>query len=260
MPLSNSEAEKIKATIRRAGEALLAHWPARERLAVDTKADGSSVSEADMASNAILIDGLRSLFPNDAILSEELPPPTDLDPERRLWIIDPLDGTSSFLNGIDDFSILVAACESGTVLAGFMLFPARNWIAEAVRGQGATLDGSKLLVSDAASIGAGRLYTRNFRAPTDSRVFSGRMDSGMAFLEVARGGLDAVIIRMTHHKEWDLAAPCLAIEESGGRVTDEKGRSIRYGRPAIEFEFLVATNRRVHDEAIAIANDAGAHR
>lgn len=260
MPLSNHETKQIGAITRKAGEALLAHWSGRDRLAVDTKADGSSVSEADMASNAILMKGLAELFPDDAILSEESPPPQNLDPQRRLWIIDPLDGTKSFLNGIDDFSILVALCEQGIPRFGIMHFPARDWLVVAAKGQGASLDGVTLRVSDAPKIRNERLYTRNFDAPSDERVFRGSMDSGMAFLEVARGGLDAVVIRMTHHKEWDLASPCLAIEESGGQVTDEKGRHITYGRPSIEFEFLIATNGRVHAEALSIANGDVLHR
>jgi fructose-1,6-bisphosphatase/inositol monophosphatase family enzyme len=78
------------------------------------------------------------------------------------------------------------------------------------------------------------------------------MDSGLALYKVAAGELEGAVIRMLTHKEWDIAAPIVAIKEAGGRVTDEHGRELAVGQGEIAFQYLVASNGSVHDDLLKL--------
>jgi myo-inositol-1(or 4)-monophosphatase len=78
------------------------------------------------------------------------------------------------------------------------------------------------------------------------------MDSCLAFLKVAQGELDALVIKMTTHREWDIAAPMAIIKEAGGVITDEKGQTIPCGLGSVPFSYLVASNGRLHQEILRL--------
>jgi len=253
-----SQFDGLVDTIEKAGEALLSFWPGRSdqttvaKPEVVHKQDGSPVSSADLLSNEILSQGLAHFFPDDLLFSEE----TEIAPERvrasrRTWIIDPLDGTAAFLAGRDDFAILVGLCEEHRPTVGFMYFPARRQFAFAREGRGATLNGQPLCVSDATQARPGSVYIRNFEC-LRPEIASPPMDSCLAFLKVAKGELDAVIIKMTTHREWDIAAPMVLIREAGGVITDERGLQISCGLGAVSFSYLVASNGKLHQEILRL--------
>jgi myo-inositol-1(or 4)-monophosphatase len=231
-------------------------WPAAassaEGLDIRSKGDGTLVSQADMQSNDALLTAIRKLFPRDAILSEESPiEPALLERSIRTWVVDPLDGTSSFLHGRDDFSILVALCEHFVPTFGVMLFPARNLLVIAEEGRGAVANGAALAVSTADTLQPGRVYIRNFEC-LRPEIASPMMDSGLALLKVANGELDGAIIRMKTHREWDLAAPIAAIKEAGGRVSTELDTDIPCGRGRIDFNYVIASNGKIHQALQAV--------
>jgi 3'-phosphoadenosine 5'-phosphosulfate (PAPS) 3'-phosphatase len=242
--------------VRLAGDVLLSYWPSdtasHEALHVEIKGDGSPVSEADLRSNAILLEGVASLFPNDAVLSEECPiEVAKLRSNTRVWIIDPLDGTKSFIAGRDDFSVLVGLAEGFEPTIGIMYFPARGVLAVAHRGEGAYVGEQRLEVSKALQCSPGRVYIRNFESKRPE-LASEPMDSGLALLKVATGELDGAVIRMTTHREWDLAAPAAIIEGAGGRLTDERGKSLKFGTGELSCLFVIASNGDVHDELLEL--------
>ncbi len=256
----NAGEQDLEAAIRRAGAKLLEHWPGAEtrgELDIQKKSDGSVVTSADFASNEILVAALKKNFPKDGILSEEIPAGDELKKKSRVWIIDPLDGTQSFVDGNDDFSILVALTVDGSSEGGFMFFPARDQFAAAKRGAGAWRDGKRLRVSKSESIRPASVYARNF-TPTDPEKAYGRwLDSGCAFLTLAEGTFDGLIIKIVSHREWDLAAPAIVVEESGGRVSDENGDPVSFksstfsGGPG-SCRYFVASNGRCHDELLKL--------
>ncbi len=251
--MADQKLAKLLATIEEAGALLLSLWPGRtgaahDNLGVTSKADGTLVSEADMRSNQLILGAIRELFPDDAILSEEVAPDVEaLRHAKRTWVVDPLDGTSSFLHGRDDFSILVALAEHHTPTIGIMRFPARNLLVLGLRGAGATCNGAPLRVSSHARARQGCVYIRNFEA-NRSELACPMMDSGLALLKVASGELDGAIIRMTTHREWDLAAPMAVLLEAGGRVTDQTGVEIRCGTGILDFSYCIASNGLIHQE------------
>jgi 3'-phosphoadenosine 5'-phosphosulfate (PAPS) 3'-phosphatase len=247
--------ERLVEVARAAGRELLVRWPGTPNapeLTVYTKPDGTSVTDADLASNEIVVEGLRRLFPEDGLVSEELPIDPGVRMLQRVWICDPLDGTRSFIAGKDDFSILIGLAVDGEPSYGLMYFPAKAIWASASRGQGAVVNGVGGKVSNASEIRPSSLFLSKCELPGNEKVINEWMDSGMAFLQVAEGSLDGVIIRMTSHQEWDLAAPAVILHESGGRMSDEDGNPIRFNRPKIEFQYLIASNGAVHDELLSL--------
>ncbi len=254
--ISDNQREGLLQGVRRAGEFLLSLWPggssASGDLAVQEKADGSLVSRADFGANEILTKMLQALFPSDAILSEETAPDlAALRAAKRVWVIDPLDGTKHFLNGTDQFSVLVALCEELRPKVGFMLFPARRVLVCAEQGRGVTVNAQPAAVSTSSEPRAASVYVRNFESRRPE-LESPMMDSGLAFLKLITGELDGIVIRMKTHREWDIAAPIVAIQEAGGRVTDEAGREIPCGLGAVEFQYLVASNGVAHDTILSL--------
>ena len=254
--LSPEQQNSVLKIVLSAGEELMRFWPGAtnldpEALKIVNKSDGSPVSAADLASNKLLIEGLTALFPNDGILSEEILASEDLYRHERFWIIDPLDGTKSFLNGLDDFSVLVSLCTGATPQVGWLNFPAQKILASAFRGGGAKVDNHTVTVSRASRLGEGRVYTRNFEIITPELAFDRWMDSGYAMLSLAKGDFDGIIIRLLTHREWDLAAPTVLIEEAGGTVTDEHGRPIAYNCGGMMCKYFVASNGLTHEELLA---------
>lgn len=252
-PAQNAE---LLAAVRNAGSLLLSFWPGaanqKERLQADRKADGTLVTQADVDSNRVLIDALKRLFPSDAILSEESPIVFDeLHRAQRVWVIDPLDGTHSYMNGDDDFSVLVALCEHSLPVYGVMFFPARDHLVTAGRGTPALCNGVAIAVSKTTTLERGRIYIRNFKCRRPE-LASPMMDSGLALLNVARGELDGAIIRMTTHREWDIAAPTAVIDAAGGMVTTETASQVQFGRGLVDFQYLIASNGLIHQQLLAV--------
>jgi len=258
--MSDPKIRKLLETIEEAGALLRTLWPGRpgasaEGLGVQSKADGTLVSEADMRSNNLILGALRELFPEDAILSEETAPDVELlRRSKRTWVVDPLDGTSSFLHGRDDFSILVALSELHVPTLGIMHFPARGLTVVGRRGAGALCNGAPMRVSRQVQAQAGRVYIRNFESKRPELACP-MMDSGLALLKVANGELDGAIIRMTTHREWDLAAPMAVLLEAGGRVSDQTGAQIRCGTGVLDFSYCVVSNGLIHQELLSLIPD-----
>lgn len=255
---SSDKGHELVKAVRTAGELLLRYWPGstpKHEAVIKEKSDGSLVSTADIESNQVLTSALKRLFPGEVIFSEEeVNDPRVVSAAEKVWIIDPLDGTSAFLSGRDDFSILVGRCHNKRPTEGIIVFPARGILVQAEQGKGATANGKRLSVSTHQVITEGSVYIRNWSCPRPE-VASPSMDSGLALYKVAAGELDGVVIRMLTHKEWDIAAPALAIVEAGGRVTDERGKEIELGRGEILFDYLVASNRLIHQELLDLIPD-----
>lgn len=257
--MSDSRFDEVVFAVQRAGAMMMRLWPGatgnQESLGVQSKSDGSPVSQADFESNEIILAALKRLFPDDAVLSEESPIEKDaLARASRVWIVDPLDGTSSFVQGRDDFSILVALSVHRKPIFGVMFFPARDILVVAERGHGVTRNGTPLKVSQADTLRPGMVYLRNFECSRPELGCSMR-DSGLALYQVACGELDGAIIRMKTHQEWDLAAPMVVLLEAGGVVSDQTGGEVPCGSGSIDFQYFIASNGLVHQQLQGVIQD-----
>lgn len=212
------------------------------------------VTEMDRASEDSIIRAIRSAFPGDVIVAEESSPPTGRS--RRVWIVDPLDGTNNYAHGYPFFAVVIAIEEAGSLTAGLVYDPLRDELFVAERGAGATLNGDPIRVSAAerlldSLVATGFPYdlsetTENNLANLSRLILAARgvRRGGSAALDliyVACGRLDGYW--EPGLKTWDVAAGGLIVTEAGGRVTNFRGDVWNHRRGDI-----VASNGRIHDE------------
>ncbi len=222
----------------------------RTSLAVDRKSDGSPVCAADREAEAAARRWLRERFPADGISGEEFGSTDGGSP--RQWLIDPIDGTISFLAGVPLYSTLIAVAEGEEVLAGAIYCPSLNELAVAVRGEGCWWNGGRCQVSGVGALAGALVLTTDpaFRAapacrPGWERLSQHSRDArtwgdGFGYLMVATGRAEAMVDGVVH--PWDIAAPRVVVEEAGGVFTDWTGSAKGLGASG------VATNSRLGGE------------
>jgi histidinol-phosphatase len=255
-----SASELLTATeslARLTGAVALRHY--RSVLHVERKADGSPVTIADRAAEQAARDWVRRTFPEDGVLGEELG--EERRGARRRWIIDPIDGTKSFVRGVPLWGSLVALCEGEMVLAGAAFFPAVDELVVAASGAGCWWNGRRCFVSSVDDLAAATVLTTDerFRDHPERRTGWNRLSSRA---EVARswGDCFGYLLVATGRAEvmcdpllspWDAAALQPIITEAGGTFSDWSGVPSAFGGSAI------ATNRVLGDEARALLADSG---
>jgi myo-inositol-1(or 4)-monophosphatase len=144
-----------EALARRAGTLVLEH---RARgVEVSTKAAGQIVTAADLAADAFLRDELSRAFPGDLVLSEEATSPAGRASTHRLWIVDPIDATSDFAAGGDEFAVSIGLAVDGRAVLGVVHAPARGETFAGAVGRGATLDGAPVSPSDRRDLATSRV-------------------------------------------------------------------------------------------------------
>jgi histidinol-phosphatase len=240
------------AAARAAGEIALRHF--RTGLVVETKADRSPVTEADRACERKIVEMLREEFPDYGFCGEEFG--GEAGRVAKQWIVDPIDGTKSFVRGIPFFATLIALEEEGEVTMGVVHAPATGDLLYATRGGGAYDEaGKRLRVSgvdrlSAAMVSFGGLdiFRRGRWSALERLVESTARQRGygdyLGSVAVIRGWSEAML--ELDVKPWDLAPLKILAEEAGGRLTDFSGRPTIYGGSA------VVTNGRIHDQVLEI--------
>ncbi len=244
----------------RAGQALMSYFHGSFKIDLkDTRPGGIDiVTDADRASEEIILGSIRREFPDHDILTEETH--TDKTGSPWLWLVDPLDGTVNFAHGIPVFSVSIALTHNGALVAGMVLDPTRNEKFWAIRNHGAHLNDNPIGVSraerlDTSIIGTGFPYDRAYSPVNNVAEFSrvvtrvqGIRRGGSAAIDLAYvscGRLDG--FWELKLKPWDMAAGMLLVAEAGGRVTD------RTGKPTdVYTDSIVATNGIVHDALVDI--------
>ncbi|MCA9213138.1 MAG: inositol monophosphatase [Planctomycetales bacterium] len=235
--------ESAETAARQAGALLLTM---RGKIHPREKAPADLVTEADVASQQLIFECLSARFPDFAFLGEE-----DSNVSRSFnsdyrWIVDPLDGTTNYVHGLENYCVSIGLQrQDGQIAAGVIYDPNRDIVYSAVRGSGAFQNGQKLKTSPVrrldqalvaasfpAKVARDSAEIRRFvevlvRCQALRRLGSAALN--MCF--VAAGRLDAYWA--TSVKTWDVAAGLLIIEESGGVVTDLNGHAVDLERPRI---------------------------
>lgn len=236
---------------RRGAEVLLRYWEQLGKEDADIKARHDWVSTADRESEAAIIESIRARCPNDAFLGEEGGASGN---SERTWIIDPLDGTSNYLQHFPIWSVSIALRQGTEMIAGVVYEPLRDLFFTAERGAGAFRNGTRMHVSDQAAIDGSFLATGfPFRAQSYVetyvkifedviRVSKGVRRAGSAALDLAytAAGVFDGFFEM-HLSPWDVAAGSLLVTEAGGVVTDFSG-----GDRWLERGNIVGAPRGVH--------------
>jgi 3'(2'), 5'-bisphosphate nucleotidase len=236
-------------------------------LRVDLKAGDEPVTAADREASAMIVDGLRAAFPDDAILSEEAVDERDRSrfDKPRVWMIDPIDGTKDFIRGEGGFATMVGLVVGRDVALGVVYQPALDRTYWAVAGEGAWVDGeagpTRLQVSTVSDMASLRMVaSKSHRDETIDRVrevlgISDEMNVGSVGLKltlIARGERDIYVNPQGHSKLWDACAPQIILTEAGGRLTDALGNAIDYRAEDLRLtRGLIATNALLHDAVVA---------
>jgi myo-inositol-1(or 4)-monophosphatase len=218
---------------RRAARIIVQGSENLDALTIRHKSLNDLVSEVDRAAEQAIIDVLQAAYPEHAILAEESGSSGD---SEYVWIIDPLDGTTNFLHGFQQYCVSIALMHRGVITHGVIFDPTRNDLYTATRGRGAFLNDKRLRVSRRLKLIDGLIGTGfPFRMFEHVDAYTGMLKdmmtktagvrrAGSAALDlanVAAGRLDA--FWEIGLAPWDMAAGCLMITEAGGLVGDLEG-------------------------------------
>src|ERR1700726_2964535 len=235
--------EPLTDLVIRAGTAILA--VNRRTMKVDGKLDGSPVTEADLAADRILGEGLARLMPQVPALSEERVELAKPAYEGSFFLIDPLDGTKEFVAGRAEFTVNLALVTNGTPLLGIIGAPALGLIWRGLVGRGAERvgaggksvaepihtrahpqPGAPWIVAVSRSHGDDRTEAFIAERPGAIRQMLG---SAVKFGRVAEGGAD-IYPPLAPTSEWDVAAGHAVVTAAGGKITDAQGADLRFGK------------------------------
>ncbi|MEP6945985.1 MAG: inositol monophosphatase family protein [Acidobacteriota bacterium] len=262
------ELETAVTLARVAGERILEYYATDfatiQKLGVDNLPE--PVTIADKEASRMIVERLAIVFPHDAILSEEEPDDTEKRlSSKRVWIIDPLDGTAGFVRRDDDFGVQIGLVVDGVPVLGVVYLPVQSSLSYAVKGRGSFTviqDGEpkRMHVSHNTDIANMTLaMSRNHPSPRMGRViehfgFSRIVNRGSVGLKVgliADQTCDIYIHTGPRTKIWDSCAPQVILEEAGGSFTDIFGTDLSYDRVEMRnLNGILATNGIVHAAAV----------
>ena len=238
----------------RAAGALALGYDARTARRWDKPEGAGPVTEADIAVNDLLRARLGAARPAYGWLSEE----SEDDPARlgtsRVFIVDPIDGTSSFIGGSDIWAHSIAVAEAGEVIAAVVYLPKRDRLYAAARGQGATLNGLPIRAGvtealDGATVLAGKPLedAAHWKACRPAFTRAHRPSLAYRLCLVAEGRFDAMMT-LRPAWEWDIAAGDLILREAGALTSDRAIRPLRFNNPAPLLDGVITANPVLHRE------------
>ena len=233
----------------------------KRKLAVKFKSTIDMVTEADKASEALIIKVIRQSFPGDDILTEESQ--DQRTASKRRWIIDPLDGTTNYAHGFPVWCVSIAFEEKGRVTAGVIYNPNLDELFTAVKGKGAYLNGKSIKVSSEENLlksllATGFPYDVHTSPENNLQNFQRFIKQAQAVRRPGSAAIDMAYLACGRFdgfweiklKPWDAAAASLMITEAGGRITNFSG-----SRYSIYYPECLATNGKIHLQMLDVLGD-----
>jgi myo-inositol-1(or 4)-monophosphatase len=210
------------------------------------KAPGQVVTETDLAIDRLLHDILIGARPEDGWLSEERADDGSRHRRRRVWMVDPIDGTRAFADGAPEFAISIALVVEGRPVLGAVFNPATREHFEAERDGGARLNGAALRISERRELRGARLLSsrtemrgRNWPQLIPEAEFTTMGSLAYKLALVAAGRFDGLVSLRASH-DWDLAAAALLIGEAGGRISGADGGPLVLNQKSLRHAGLAA--------------------
>ncbi len=250
---SDSDLAIMREAAREAG-ALALGFAARGDTQGWDKAPDHPVTAADLAVNRLLADRLLAARPDYGWLSEETADRPEDRLRRRVWVVDPIDGTRAFMRGGPDWCIGLAVVEDGRTVASVVHAPVPGELFEAERGCGARLNGAAISVSAQARIEGSRLVVSRslvdhpaWRDPWPAVTVPEPNPNATLYRMalVAAGRWDASFV-LFRKSDWDLAAGALLVEEAGGFATTHAGEPFRFNRTVPAQRSMLAAGKDLH--------------
>ncbi len=242
----------LQAAVAEAGK--LAMTKFRNNVRYWNKENASPVSEADLAVDHFLRERLTGIDPAAGWLSEETVDVPERLMKERLWIVDPIDGTRSFIAGREDWAVCAALVERGRPIVAAVELPATGESFAATLGGGATRNGQRIrasLKTDVASAAIARPVKLNDALlAAGNRVEVERIHSiAVRLSRVASGEIDGALAS-ANANDWDLAAPDLLVHEAGGKMTDAEGRLPVYNLASHIHGALIAAGSQLQPKLV----------
>ena len=231
---------------------------ARAGIDVQTKADRSPVTSADLEVNRLLAASLLGAFPEDGWLSEESPDTADRLSKSRVWVVDPIDGTKAFIKRRPHFVISAALVQDGQPVLGAIYNPSTCELFFAAKGGGARLNDKPIqanapatsrlvLLVNQSELDAGRFRTLGVTADCRS------LGSIAYSLALVAAGVAPAMLTFERENEWDLAAATVLIREAGGSITDGAGQRLRFNQPQPTYRGTIAASPDARSAVESIA-------
>jgi 3'(2'), 5'-bisphosphate nucleotidase len=251
---------------REAGAAILEFYEGP--LQIEQKSgfnDREPVTQADLVANELIVKALRKEFPNDGILAEESVDTGHRLDKRRVWMIDPLDGTNGFIDGNGDFAVQIGLAQDGQCVLGVVYQPLTDVLYHAVLGQGTwiirpDLKPERAAVSNQNELSLMRLAaSRSHRSPRMDKVVKAfkvkeetrRGSVGIKVGLIVEQQCDLYVHLSPRTKQWDTCAPEIILTEAGGRLTDLFGGPLQYNSPEVQNRNgIIASNGVAHDRIV----------
>ena len=250
--MSGADLQLIEAAAREAGELAL-DYRRQGKVTVWGKPGGSPVTNADLAVDKLLTEKLRAARPDYGWLSEETVDDKSRLKARRVFVVDPIDGTLAYMKDRPHWAVSIAVVEDGQPTCGVLHAAAHGETFVAEAGQGARMNGQPIHASDRSELEGAALLAdlRYLRRPgwrepwpEDLRIET-RNSVAYRMALVACASFDAVVA-MSSKCDWDLAAADLIAREAGALATDHRGRRFAYNRASVRKPSLVCAGPELH--------------
>lgn len=252
----SGDLELAVSAARAAGDVVMRRFGTEQE--VTYKGPDQPLTAADLEADAELRARLIGARPDDGWLSEETKDAPDRLRRRRVWIVDPLDGTSSYIAGRPEFAVSIGLAEGGRAVLGVVYNPATGELFYAERGGGAWLETPARPAASRLRVTARSTGDQAVLLASRSEIEAGEFDpfrggwvlrpTGSTAYKLARlaAGAGDVFLSRGPKSEWDVCAGALLVEEAGGRATDLAGKELTYNRPDPQVDGILATNGRLH--------------
>lgn len=257
--MAESDAALLEALVGLAAEAggIIRELYEGGRTVSQDKTDGTPVTEADQAAEAVILAGLRDLTPDIPVIAEEEVAAGRVPeiPGPRFWLVDPLDGTKEFLGRTGEFTVNIALVENGGPLLGVVNCPVLDHVYTGHVGVGSTFRHAGQSRPIAARLpppeGLTVVASRRHSSPEELAVYfediriaaERRIGSSLKICLIAAGEAD-IYPRFGRTMEWDIAAGHAVLAAAGGSIKTVEGEPFRYGKPNFENPHFVAFGRR----------------
>ncbi len=241
-------AAEIQAIAAEAGALAMRRWQTDFRRW--EKVPGSPVCDVDLEVDALLRDRLTRLLPEAGWLSEETADHPDRLDARRLWVVDPIDGTRDYIRGRPGWAVSVALVEDGAPAIGVLDAPARGevWTAEA--GGGAFRNGARLAVTPRDRLAGARVPADQLPTVDADLAMVAKPNSIALRIAMVAGGEADLVATLRWGNEWDIAAAVLIAEEAGAAATDAFGRPLAFNTPSAQAFGVLVSAPGIHAAAV----------
>ena len=244
----------IRELIKESGKIALKWF--KNKPSVWKKDDGTVVSEADIESDNFLKSEFKKKIPNIGWLSEENKDDYSRLRHDKVLIVDPIDGTKSFLNGKDDFCISIALIKSGRPISAVILNPINKELFEAEKNKGSWLNLKKIYTSKTSKLENSKMCAFKpmfshpaWKSPWPRMLIENKNSIAYRMALVSNGRFDSMMALNTK-SDWDVAAGDLIINEAGGKVTDHKGNQLLYNLKNTSKKSIIGTCMSLHDKIL----------